>query len=81
MNNPKRKTQLDWGYYVTFTTQLTEADHARMLRQAEALGLNRSQFATLALRGLCPCVLCICLVNRVQHRDEGEGGELRPVQP
>ena len=49
MNNPKRKTQLDWGYYVTFTTQLTEADHARMMRQARALGLNRSQFTTLAL--------------------------------
>ena len=49
MNNPKRKTQLDWTYCVTFTTQLTEADHARMMRQAGALNLNRSQFATLAL--------------------------------
>ena len=49
MDNLKRKAQLDWTYCVTFTTQLTEADHARMMRQAGALGLNRSQFTTLAL--------------------------------
>jgi len=49
MDNIKRKTQLDLTYRVTFTTQLTEADHARMMHWAKPMGLNRSQFTALAL--------------------------------
>ena len=49
---PKRKPRSDGEYRPTVATQLTQADHGRMMRRAGELGMNRSQFVALAVIAL-----------------------------
>jgi len=49
---PKRKPRSDGEYRPTVATQLTQADHERMMRRASDLGMNRSQFVALAVIAL-----------------------------
>ena len=50
---PKRKPRSEGGEYrPTVATQLTQADHARMMRRADARNMNRSQFVAAAVIAL-----------------------------
>ena len=49
---PKRKPRSDGEYRPTVATQLTQANHGRMMRRADEMGMNRSQFVALAVIAL-----------------------------